>query len=473
MLACGLCALSPLARTNDLRPDFQPLETDRGAWLDEAKFAMFIHWGISSQLERGEWVLFRDKMPVAEYKKLVDTFNPVGFNADEWMGLAKAAGMKYVVFTGKHHDGFALFRTEASDFNVVDSTPFGRDVLAELKAACNKHGLKLGIYYSHVQDWTHPGGAIHKGESWDAAQAGDFRTYLDTVALPQIGKLLERYEPAILWFDTPWQMDAPLGHEIVRFVRVRKPETLINSRLMYHGMEIEGLSREQRDELREMGVDYLSYRDRTIPAASPWPYWETAMTLNQSWGYNSKDTAWKTPEKVVQQLVDIVGKGGTYLLNVGPRPDGTIPEETVDILTRVGEWLGINGEAIYGAEPSALSGYGEVDPASLARQRAQEEKARKTGARARKVELEMDYHWLATQKAGTMYIHLFNWPEGDFKIDGFEGGIGKAYLLADRETEISFDLKNGTLVVDLPPEPLDDLATVLCLEMKLDIDNKR
>jgi len=181
-------------------------------WFREAKFGLFIHWGIYSKHARGEWVMNREKIPVAEYAKLAETFNPVKFNADQWVAVAKNAGMKYITITSKHHDGFCIFDTVVDNYNIVDGTPFKRDVLNELKEACDKAGIKLGFYYSHAQDWYHPGGS---GKKWDPVQKGDFRTYLDTVSIPQIKELLTQYEPTHLWFDTPHGMNADIGRELV------------------------------------------------------------------------------------------------------------------------------------------------------------------------------------------------------------------------------------------------------------------
>jgi alpha-L-fucosidase len=442
--------------------------SDRAAWMDEAKFGMFIHWGIGSPLGQGEWVMHHQKMPVAEYAKLAGKFNPVKFNAEEWVKVAKNAGMKYIVITSKHHDGFAMFDTKVSSFNIVDSTPFKRDVMKELAAACKKQGIKLGFYYSQAQDWHHPGGAIPRNEPWDPAQAGDFQSYLKKISIPQIKELLTQYDPALIWFDTPWEMTSKEGRMIADAVRSTKPDTLMNSRLMYHGMEVDKLTEKQLTELQDMGVDYLSYRDRIIPENSPWPYWETCMTLNHSWGFNAKDENWKTPTTVIRQLVEIVSKGGTFLLNVGPTGEGVIPAESVAVLREVGDWLKVNGEAIYGAEPTSLKGAGALSAESLKKLKAQEEMAVKTGATPRKkVEAEMVYDWLATGKENRIYIHLFKWPTEPLVINGLKGEVAKAYLLADPEkTALKFTQTNGMLMVDLPKKTLDQNATVLCLTLK-------
>ena len=462
-------SFSPEAHpTADLPMAARTVDDDRAAWIHEAKFGLFIHWGLYSQLARGEWVMFQEKIPVAEYAKLAESFNPVKFNAEEWVAVAKNAGMKYITITSKHHDGFALFDSDVNDYNIVDGTPFKRDVLQELKEACDQAGIKLGFYYSHAQDWYQPGGQPEK-RVYDPVQHGDFQDYLNNISIPQIAELLTKYQPAHLWLDTPFQMTAEHGRAITDVVRSLKPDTLVNSRLMYHGYQVtKGLTDAQLDELKDIGVDFLSYRDRAIPDTSPWDYWETCMTLNHSWGYQENDDNWKTPTDVIRQLVEVVSKGGSFLLNVGPTGEGEIPAESVAILSEVGEWLEVNGEAVYGATPTSLKGVGAVSPQSLERIKKQEEMAVKTGAKKlKKIEPEFVYEWLATGKDGKVYIHIFDWPEGPFMIQGFEGEVDQATFVADPERKpVEFSQDGNGLSVHLPAEPLDDRATVLRLSMK-------
>ena len=441
---------------------------DRAAWMDDAKFGLFIHWGLYSQMGQGEWVMYQKKIPLAEYAKLATTFNPVKFDADKWVQIAKNAGMKYITITSKHHDGFAMFDSAASDYNIVDATPFRRDVIKELSEACKREGIKLGLYYSQTQDWHHAGAAISRNRPWDPAQAGDFQEYLDTVSIPQIKELLKQYQPDTIWFDTPHQMTSREGRRFAETVRSTKPDTLMNSRLMYHGYQVaRGLTQKQLDELKEIGVDFLSYRDRTIPKNSPWEYWETCMTLNNAWGFNATDHSWKTPAKVIQQLVEVVSKGGTFLLNVGPTGQGEIPAESQAVLSEVGDWLEVNGEAIYGATPTSLKGAGAFSAESLKRIKEQEKAAVQTGARKlKKIEPEFVYEWLATGKDGKVYIHLFQWPTKPFVTEGFQGKVAKAYLLANPEKILRTSQTGNTLTVDLPVAPADERATVLCLDLK-------
>jgi alpha-L-fucosidase len=442
------------------------LGTGRATWLDEAKYGMFIHWGVYSSLAKGEWVMCRSQIPVAEYKKMASEFNPVKFNADEWVAVAKKAGMRYITITSKHHDGFAMFDSDASDYNIVDYTPFKRDVLQELKDACDKAGIKLGFYYSQTQDWEYPGGA---GRKWDrAAQNGDFRKYIDEKALPQLKEIMA-YKPSHIWFDTPHNMDVALGREIETLVHGIDPNVIINSRLMYHGNQVEGLKQAQLDELVDIGVDFLSYRDRTIPTKSPWEYWETCMTLNGAWGYNESDHNWKTPKQVIMQLTEVVSKGGAFLLNVGPTAEGVIPEPAVQALEAAGEWLSVNGEAIYGARGTIFEGDGTFITRTAAEQAALDKEALETGAgKKKKGDEQKEYAWLATGRDGKLYLHFFQWPTKPFVLHGFDTEkVTNAYFLADPEKKpVQVTQTGGTVTVKLPSAPVDDLSTVLCLMLE-------
>lgn len=432
---------------------------DRAAWMDQARFGMFIHWGLYAELARGEWVMNREKIPVAEYEKLAAKFNPVKFNADEWVAIAKDAGMRYITITSKHHDGFAMFGSKVDPYNIVDATPFKRDPLKELAEACRKQGIKLGFYYSNAQDWHHPGGAINGG-AWDPAQKGDFDTYFHQKALPQIRELLTGYGPvAVLWCDTPNSMTPERARELVGVVRSCQPATLVNSRILYSGRMIPNLTAEKLAELRDIGVDFLSYGDRQIPRQpfAGW-HWETCMTLNRSWGYRASDHDWKTPATVIRMLVEVTSKGGSFLLNVGPTAEGVIQPEAVAILREVGQWLKVNGESIYGAGPAPVK-----NPAQEERAAARPARRRR-GARG---ETARTLPWLATARPGKLYVHLFQWPAGSFTIQGVPGAVTKAYLLADPDHEaLACQQKGDAVTLRLPAKPLDERDTVVCLTVR-------
>ena len=441
----------------------------RMGWWHEAKFGMFIHWGLYAIPARGEWVMNTEEIPVAEYAKLATQFNPVKFNADEWVRIAKDAGMKYIVITSKHHDGFAMFGSKVSPYNIVDATPFKRDVMKELAAACAKEDIKLGFYYSEAQDWHHPGGGISK-DAWDPAQKGDFAQYLHTVSIPQVKELLKDYNPAVIWFDTPKNMTPAYAREFAQTVRSIRPETIINSRLLYPGRAVENLNKAKLDELRDIGVDYLSYRDRGIPEqpAPSWgSNWETCMTLNGAWGFNAEDNNWKSPQTVVQMLSEVASKGGNFLLNFGPTAQGELPAEGVKVVQQVGAWLRVNGEAIYGASPSELQG----TRATAA--------ARRAKARAKAAEPEADHEsepkfdWLSTSRPASkatgqpakIYLHVFKWPSGRLEIKGMTSQVSTAYLLGDaKRTPLKFTQQDGTFSIELAGKAPNPIGTVVCLE---------
>jgi alpha-L-fucosidase len=322
-----------------------PAQRDnRMAWWREAKFGLFIHWGLYAAPAGewkgqpvpgiGEWIMNKARIPAAEYAALARDFNPVNFDADAWAGLAQEAGMKYLVITAKHHDGFAMFETAVSSFDIVDATPFKRDPLKELAAACARHGIRLGFYYSQSQDWHHPGGA---GNSWDPSVAGDYDTYLDRIAIPQVRELLTNYGPvAVLWYDTPRRMTR---ERVERFLPLHglQPGLIVNNRLATP--DPAGMSLIGDTETPEQFIP---------PTGFPGQDWETCMTMNETWGFKRNDHRWKSAATLIRNLSDIASKGGNFLLNIGPDATGTIPAPSVERLREIGAWLQPNGEAIYG-----------------------------------------------------------------------------------------------------------------------------
>ncbi|MEI8284791.1 MAG: alpha-L-fucosidase [bacterium] len=444
--------------------DFEVTPESRANWLNEDKFGMFIHWGLYAEPARGEWVMCTEKIPVEKYKLLAAKFNPIKFDAKEWVRIVKDAGMKYIVITSKHHDGFALFDSQASDYNLVKASPFQRDAIQELKDACDLAGIKLGLYYSQAKDWYHKGG--EPLYDWkEQCTPEDRQHYLDTIALPQVKEIASKYRPSLIWFDTPQMMTPEIARKFSDTVRSVSPDTLINSRLLRSGASIAGLSREDRDVLRDVGVDYLSFRDREIPEASPWPYWETCMTLNDSWGYTANDHNWKTPQRVVQQLLEVVSKGGTFLLNVGPTAEGEIPSPSIDTLKKTGEWLQVNGEAVYGAQPTKFKTTGTPSKEFLAKKAEMEKKAAETGSVGGHLRLELDYAWIATGKGKKIFITLFDWPAEDFQLENFDSKIKECYLLSDPQSKLQATLENQKLSVKFPSRPAGDMPSVLCLKL--------
>lgn len=392
-------------------------------WWKEARFGMFIHWGLYAVPAGvwngkdipgiGEWIMNRGKIPLADYQKLPAQFNPIKFNADEWVRLAKDAGMKYIVITSKHHDGFAMFKS-SNPFNIVDATPFKRDPIKELAEACKKYNIKFGLYYSQAQDWNHVGGAASGGH-WDSTQNGSMDKYIDEVAVPQVREILTAYNPAIIWWDTPTDMNKERATKIANLL-TPYPNLITNNRL---GGGYEG---------------DLETPEQYIPATGiPDKNWESCMTMNGTWGFKSKDTNWKSTQLLIRNLIDISSKGGNYLLNVGPTQEGIIPLPSVERLQQVGAWLKVNGDAIYGskASPFAYLSWGR-----------------------------------ATTKNNKLYLHVFDYPkDGKIKIP-LTVAVTKAYLLSNPSTIIKTLVKDKYTYLELPANAADKIATVVVVELK-------
>ena len=431
-----------------------PAQRDaRMEWFREARFGMFIHWGLYSipagtwngkQIPGiGEWIMNNASIPIADYKALAPKFNPTGFSAHDIVALAKSAGMKYIVITAKHHDGFAMFDSKADRFNIVAATPFKRDPLKELAAECKKQGIKLGFYYSQDQDWTAPGGAAFKtGDHqpptyhWDKAQDGDFATYLHTKAIPQLKELLTNYGdfPVIIWFDTPTKdMTPALASEIVALLN-KYPKLIWNNRL--------GGGYKGDTETPEQFIPPQGYPGRD---------WESCMTMNDTWGYKSYDTNFKSTETLLRNLIDISSKGGNYLLNIGPDSHGIVPAPEVERLHQVGQWIAVNSEAIYGTKPTLFGD--EAGTFSTTEKN-------KNGT----PKFIPAWNWRSTTAPNKIYIEIFNWPQGSFHLDKLPRNVTSAYLLADKAHKPLKLTKTGAaLDIQLPAKPLDSIATVLVL----------
>ncbi|HEY1987693.1 MAG TPA: alpha-L-fucosidase [Terracidiphilus sp.] len=426
----------------------------RMQWFREARFGMFIHWGLyaipagrwdGKEIKGiGEWIMNRASIPVADYKALAAKFNPTLFNAAEIVSLAKSAGMKYIVITSKHHDGFAMFDSKANPFNIVQATPFKRDPLKELAAECRKQGLKLGFYYSQDQDWTAPGGAAYKtGDHkpptfhWDSAQDGNFAEYLRSKAIPQIRELLTQFGefPAIVWFDTPTKdMTPQLAGEIVKVLN-EHPKLIWNNRL--------GGGYSGDTETPEQYIPAQGYPGRD---------WESCMTMNDTWGYKQDDTNFKSTETLVRNLIDIASKGGNYLLNIGPMATGEVPPAEVERLKAVGKWLAVNGESIYATQPTL---FGEEAGSFSTTENDKEGKPK----------FIPSWKWRSTTSQDKIYIHLFEWPGSTFHLEKMPRHVTGAYLLADEASQPLKVTSAGNAVdVALPEKSPDPIATVLVLK---------
>ena len=406
----------------------------RVGWYRDAHFGMFIHWGLYAVPAGkwkgqeiggiGEWIMNRARIPVKEYEQLARQFDPVKFNAEEWVQVARDAGMKYLVITSKHHDGFAMFASKASSYNIVDATPFKRDPMKELAEACKKADIRFCFYYSQAQDWHEPDGA---GNTWDFGddKRKNFDGYLQAKAEPQVRELLTQYGPiGLIWFDTPRMMTPERAARFANLVRTLQPDCLVNGRLGGAG-------------------DYRSMGDNKIPETVVEGAWETPATLNNTWGYKTSDQNWKSVEDLTFKLVDITSKGGNYLLNVGPTAEGVIPHPSVERLRKIGQWMKVNGESIYGARHTPFGN-----------------------------ELK-GKAWRCTSKPfdapkgspGRLYIHLFQWPQGKMELPGLRTPVRKAYLLADKDRgALKVAQADGRVTVTLPAEAPDKVDSVLVLE---------
>ena len=409
----------------------------RMKWWREARFGMFIHWGVYSAPAGtyhgtnvpgiGEWIMNKGKIPVAEYREYAKQFNPTNFNADAWVKLAKQAGMKYIVITSKHHDGFAMFDSRASDWNIVQASPFGRDPLKELAAACKKNGIKLGFYYSQAQDWNNGGAA--SGGKMDKAQDGDFHQYIREIAIPQVREILTNYGkdiPAVLWWDTPRDMNPERAGKLIALLKM-KPGIIHNNRL---GGGFKGDT-----ETPEQHIPATGYTNRD---------WETCMTINDTWGYKSYDTNFKSTEKLLRNLIDIASKGGNYLLNVGPDAAGVIPEPEAQRLREMGAWMQVNGEAIYGTTASPFK------------------QQLPWGRCTRKV----------TWRGTTLYLHVFDWPkDGKLVVPGLKNRVKSVWPLADpHHRPLGAESNADGLTITVPATAPDAISSTVVVKVKGALD---
>jgi alpha-L-fucosidase len=414
--------------------DETPEQRDaRMGWWREARFGLFIHWGVYAvpagtyHGERiggiGEWIMRNAKIPVAEYRSYAREFNPVRYDPAAWVKMAKDAGMRYIVITSKHHDGFALFDSEVTDWDVVDASPYGKDLLKPLVKAAKEQGLKIGFYYSQAQDWTHPGGAksgYKEGEYWDEAHAGSFDDYLKEIAYPQVREILTGYDIDILWWDTPYWMTKERA-EMLRPLIALKPGLITNNRL---GGGYQGDSDTPEQHVPATGIEG---RD-----------WEVCMTMNHTWGFKSYDEDWKSTEDLLHKLIDIASKGGNFLLNVGPKPDGTIPQASIDRLAEIGRWMDIYGDSIYGTQPSPFR--------------------RPWWGRCTRKGLE--------NGDTRLYLQVFDWPEDHILFIPVRNEALQCWALSDPGRKYVVEKTEGGLAVQLTGEAPDGISSVVVLDIQ-------
>jgi len=417
-------------------------------WWREAKFGMFIHWGVYSTAG-GEWkgkkvsgyaehLMRKEKISRTEYLQLANIFNPVKFNADEWVRTAKQAGMKYMIITSKHHDGFAMFPSEVSDFNIKKQTPFQHDPMAELSAACKKYGLKFGFYYSHAFDWEYPDAP---GNDWEYKNPGGdlnlyggrewydlhpellekAKKYVDGKAIPQIRELLRKYHPDILWFDTPQKLPLSENIRILKSIREIDSNVVVNGRLVRFADSNFG--------------DYKNTADRPAEFYPVTGDWEAIPTTNESYGYHKFDSSHKPVSHFIRLLASAASRGGNLLMNIGPKGDGTFDQPDKKILEGIGKWMEKNNESIYGTTASGLA---------------------------------LQSWGVTTMKKSKLYLHVFRWPtDGKLYIGGLSGDPGSAHLLGVPATKLPIIILNTTDVyIKLPLKAPDTINTVIVLELK-------
>ncbi|MCD2425773.1 alpha-L-fucosidase [Niabella pedocola] len=424
----------------------------RIAWWQQAKFGMFIHWGVYS-LPGGEWkgqkvggyaehLMRVKKITRSEYLQLAHGFNPVLFNADEWARTARDAGMRYMIITAKHHDGFAIYPSAVSDFNIHDQTPFKRDPLAALSAACKKYGIKFGFYYSHAFDWEHPDAP---GNDWEYNNPGGDKNlfggrewfdhhpellpkavkYVNEKAIPQIKELLTKYHPDIIWFDTPHKLPFSENLRILKAIRETDPNVVVNGRLA-------------RNATRNYG-DYLNTADRPaefapVPGTPGSTDWEAIPTTNESYGYSRYDNSHKSVPFFIQLLAKAASKGGNLLMNIGPKGDGAIDTRDLAILKGIGSWIRQNGESIYGVKqsPLPLQNWGVI-----------------------------------TMRENKVYLHVFNFPaDRKLYVGGLQAAVGKAYTLAGKKMLNTKRMGPDDVQIDLTGVAEDAANTVVVLEVE-------
>jgi alpha-L-fucosidase len=430
-------AVSSCASPSTARPD------ERLDWWREARFGLFIHWGLyaipagqwKEDTDHGEWILTTANIPVEEYEHFKERFDPVKFDADLWARTAKEAGMKYIVITSKHHDGFCLFDSQHTDYDVM-STPFQRDILKELSDACRRHGLAMCWYHS-IMDWHHPDYLPRRDWETRTAEGASFPRYVDHLHR-QVEELLTNYGPiGVMWFDGEWESTwtNEYGKELYALCRRLQPDVIVNNRVSTGRGGMAGMTAEG-DYPGDFGTPEQEIPAQGIPGVD----WETCMTMNEHWGYNSRDMKWKSSTELIRNLVDIASKGGNFLLNVGPTADGEFPPACIERLQAMGAWLDVNGDAIYGtsASPFAALPFGRCT-------------MRKNGERT------------------TLYLHVFDWPaDGRLEVGGLGNRVERAYSLDQPGRELPVVPGEGSLVVQLPHVAPHEAASVVALEIEGD-----
>lgn len=412
---------------DDYKPSPENLESRE--WFQDARFGLFIHWGVYSVLGDGEWVMNNQQIPVATYEKLPAFFNPTAFDAKEWVDMAKAAGMKYITITSKHHDGFAMYDSKVSDYNIVNSTPYKKDIIKMLADECHRQGIKLFFYHSQL-DWHHPDyfPRGRTGGSSGRADSGDWNRYLDYMDT-QLSELLTNYgEIGGIWFDGMW--DKPDAEwrlaKTYSLIHKLQPAALVGSN--HHLAPFPG------EDFQMFEKDLPGHNTTGFSADSKVgniPL-ETCETINNSWGFDLKDNRNKSRKDLIQYLVKAAGYNANFLLNIGPMPNGKIQPDHVALLKQMGEWLARNGETIYGTKGGPLT-------------------ARDWG--------------VTTQKGNRVFVHILDWQDESLLIPSWGQKVRSAKLFADGSA-VKFTQNDYGIVVTVPKAKMDDVDTIIALEVR-------
>jgi alpha-L-fucosidase len=443
--ATSLLGSSNLLKAAETKPELTRIsetpeqKTARMKWFGEARFGMFIHWGLYSvpageyggKTGYGEWIMESAKIPASQYEKYATQFNPVKFDAHEWARLAKEAGMKYMVITSKHHDGFAMFRSEMTPW-CIKSTPFQRDPIKELAEACRTEGITFCVYHS-IMDWHNP--AYEPRRAWNDTAQGtpDMDRYVEFMK-GELKELLTNYGPlGILWFDGEWEntWTTDRGIDLYNYVRGLQPQIIVNNRVGHARAGMTGMD-------KGAGVGDYGTPEQEIPATGfgPGVYWESCMTMNDHWGYNKHDQHWKSARALIHNLIDCASKGGNYLLNVGPTSEGLIPDPSIERLRAIGQWTKANGESVYGTQASPFKKL----PWGRCTQRA--------------------------DGNGTiLYLHVFDWPtDGKLLVLGLRNEPGSAALLASGK-KLGARKTTGGVELEVPGAEPDPLSSTIVLRL--------
>ncbi|MFY0685822.1 MAG: alpha-L-fucosidase [Cyclobacteriaceae bacterium] len=432
LVACGSPSTGQKNNDSDQKPEIlseSKVSFDqRMDWWRDAGFGMFIHWGpyaVPAGVHKGEkingigeWIMERGKIPVAEYEQYAAQFNPTDYDAREWVRIAKEAGMKYIVITSKHHDGFALWDSKVSDYDVMDFAPIKRDLLAELKQACDEAGIKLGLYHS-IMDWHHPDAQAPHFPTYNTKEKmnPNFPQYYSQYLKPQVKEIIENYDPEILWFDGEWipEYTHEQGIEMYNFIRDMKPSILVNNRVDKGRKGMMGMNSEDQVYVGDFGTPEQEILEETTSFD-----WEACMTLNDTWGFKTHDNNWKSAETLVHNIVDIAAKGGNYLLNVGPTAEGLIPVATVDRLAKVGEWMAVNGEIVYSSRTIEKFKEGEAT-------------------------------YYVTDKTGKVsYVIATEWPGEQLEFSHVKPSENSEIIMLGSDQKLNWATTDGKTTVDIP-----------------------